>query len=323
MSFGARFLTYPDLFPARRAGEPWGDRQVSLDLPGGPYQVAGLSAVQAAAVGERFGELCQESGRQGGRGDAAVRGLLFTAPPGDFRAVDTRGWEYAMDFAHEERSVRLSGLKLMARLDWTPALNGALWTSEEGPLFPGIFENFLRVLVAYRLLAEGGVVLHSAGVTAATSSETAETSPDDGAFLFLGPSGAGKTTLSRMSEERGHTVLSDDLNALLPGPEPGSAPRVVKLPFTGDLGDRREAHPPRPLRGLLKLEKGFADRLRPLSPGETLALLFACSPFVNADPYREEPLLDVLAGLAQAAPGSVLTFSLAGGFWSILRGTSR
>ncbi len=325
MSFGARFLTYPDLFPARRAGEPWGDREVSLDLPGGPYQVAGLSAVQAAAVGERFGELCSENGHEA----AAVRGLLFTAPPSDFRAVDTRGWDYALDFAHEERSVRLAGLQLMARLDWAPALNGALWTSEEGPLFPGIFENFLRVLVAYRLLAQGGVVLHSAGVTAAETSADASaitspnTAPDDGAFLFLGPSGAGKTTLSRMSEERGHTVLSDDLNALLPGSEPGGVPRVVKLPFTGDLGDRREAHPPRPLRGLLRLEKGPEDRLRPLSPGETLALLFACAPFVNADPHRQEPLLDVLTGLARVAPGAALTFSLAGGFWSILGSTPR
>jgi hypothetical protein len=194
------------------------------------------------------------------------------------------------------------------RLDWAPALGGALWTSEDGALFPGIFENFLRVLVAYRLVELGGVVLHSAGVASGS-----------GAFLFLGPSGAGKTTLSRMSEDRGRTVLSDDLNALLPssGPEPGR-PRVVKLPFTGDLGERRAAAPPSPLRGLLRLEKGADDALRPLSPGETLALLFACSPFVNADPHRQESLLTNLAGLAAAAPAQALTFNLDGRFWSIL-----
>jgi hypothetical protein len=297
--------------------------EVNLDLAGGPYHVAGLSAVQAAAVGERFGELCRQSDREA----AIVRGALFKAPPSDFRAVDTRGWDYAMDFEHEERSVRLAGLQLMARLDWAPELGGALWTSEDGPLFPGIFENFLRVLVAYRLLALGGVVLHSAGVTAASSASAASAvsapAGDEGAFLFLGPSGAGKTTLSRMSEERGHTVLSDDLNALLPGEDPEGAPWVVKLPFTGDLGDRREAHPPRPLRGLLRLAKGSEDSLRPLSPGETLALLFACSPFVNADPHRRDLLFDVLSGLAQAAPGQGLTFSLGGGFWSILGVASR
>src|SRR5262249_12282362 len=144
-----------------------------------------------------------------GHAPAAVRGSLYTAPASDFLPVDTRGWEYAMDFAHGERSVCLAGLHLMARLDWTPNLSpnlgGALWTSEEGELFPGIGENFLRVLVAYRLLELGGAVLHSAGVA-----------DGDGAFLFLGPSGAGKTTLSRQSEAQGRTVLSDDLNALLP-----------------------------------------------------------------------------------------------------------
>lgn len=303
MSFGESFLAFPDLFPARRAGEPWGERRVSLDLPGGPYAVAGLSADQATAVRERFGDLCREGEPEPG----AVRGLLFRAPPGDFRELDTRGWEYAMDFDHGERAVRLAGLRLMARLDWTPDLAGAFWTSEEGELFPGICENFLRVLVAYRLLALGGVVLHSAGIATG----------DGGAYLFLGPSGAGKTTLSRLSQERGHAVLSDDLNALLPGAGPGDPPRVLKLPFTGDLGDQREAHPPRPLRGLLRLAKGPEDALRPLSPGETLALLYACSPFVNADPHRREALLDVLSGLADA-PAGELTFSLAGGFWDIL-----
>ncbi|HTQ80767.1 MAG TPA: hypothetical protein VMM92_12280 [Thermoanaerobaculia bacterium] len=302
MSFGERFLAVPDLFPARRGGEPWGDREVSLDLPGGPYAVAGLSPAQAEAARERFGEICGQAGPP-----PAVRGRVFTAAAADFLTFDTRGWEYSMDFAHGERSLRLAGLELMARLDWTPDLTGALWTSEEGEHFPGIFENFLRVLVAYRLVDLGGVVLHCAGVV-----------DGPGAFLFLGPSGAGKTTLSRLSEETGRTVLSDDLNALLPAPPGASAPRVVKLPFTGDLGDRRQGGPALPLRGLLRLEKGAVDSLRALSSGETLALLFACSPFVNADPYRRDNLLGVLARLAGAGPAWELTFSLTGRFWGIL-----
>jgi hypothetical protein len=317
MSFGERYLTHPDLFPARRAGEPWGERQVCLDLPGGPYLVAGLSAAQAEAAKERFGALSSELPGS----PPAVRGLLFAAPAADFRSIDTRGWEYAMDFEHAERSVRLAGLWLMARLDWAPELTGALWTSEEGDLFAGIFENFLRVLVAYRLLELGGVVLHSAGVAAGSGKGGNE----EGAFLFLGPSGAGKTTLSRLSEAAGHRVLSDDLNALLPGAAGTGEATVVKLPFTGDLGDRRQGRAgdaPLPLRGLLRLEKGPAPALRPLSPGETLALLFACSPFVNADPHRQERLLDVLTALAAGAPARVLTFSLAGDLWSILLGES-
>ncbi|HXO18850.1 MAG TPA: hypothetical protein VOA87_02870 [Thermoanaerobaculia bacterium] len=310
MSFGEAFLALPDLFPARRSGEPWGGRSVSLELPGGPYQVSGLSAAQESQVRERFGELCGAPAAAGGTG--GVQSRLFAVAAGDFREVDTRGWEYAIDFDHAPRSVRCAGLRIMARLDWSPVLSGSLWTCEDGKgraeqeLFPGIFENFLRVLLAYRLTELGGALLHSAGVV------------DGGqAFLFLGASGAGKTTLSRLSLAAGRTVLSDDLNAL--SPLPGGGARVDKLPFTGDVGDRRSGSPAYPLRGLLQLEKGPAAAFRPLSAARAAALLLACSPFVNADPHRRERLAANLSGLARAAPAGVLTFSREGDFWDMLR----
>src|SRR5947199_4753648 len=164
MAFGTRFLAFPDLFPARRAGESWGDRRLLLDLPGGPYLAAGLSAAQAAAAEERFGEICRPPG---GGETAAVEARLFAVSPGDFLPIDTRGWEYALDFDHQPAAVRLAGIHLMARLDWCPALSATLWTSADGGAagdrFPGIFENFLRLAVAYRLLEVGGLVVHSAG----------------------------------------------------------------------------------------------------------------------------------------------------------------
>jgi hypothetical protein len=138
------------------------------------------------------------------------------------------------------------------------------------------------------------------------------------AYLFLGRSGAGKTTLSRLSEAAGRTVLSDDLNALLPAAD-GQALRVAKLPFTGDIGDRRRGAPDFPLARLLRLEKGTADELRPLSRAGAAAQLLACAPFVNVDPHRRERVAAIAAELAEAAPAGVLAFSLAGGFWSILR----
>ncbi len=313
--FGTRFLAYPDLFPARRGGESWGDRRLLLDLPGGPYLAAGLSANQAAAAEERFGTLCRPAAAGAA---AAVETRLFAVAAGEFCAVDTRGWEYALDFDHQPASVRLAGLHLMARLDWASGaaeaglLAAGLWTSEDGgaagDLFPGIFENFLRVVVAYRLLALGGLVVHSAGVV------------DRGAaYLFLGRSGAGKTTLSRLSEAAGRSVLSDDLNALLPAAPGGAGLRVEKLPFTGDVGDRRHAAPPFPLAALLRLEQAPEDELRPLSKAGAAAQLLACAPFVNRDPYRREQVAANAAALAGEAPAGILGFSLAGGLWSTLQ----
>jgi hypothetical protein len=111
-------------------------------------------------------------------------------------------------------------------------------------------------------------------------------------------------------------VLSDDLNAVLAGE---SGARMVKLPFTGDLGDRAGAPASVPLRALLRLVKGEEERLRPLSPAAALAGLVAAAPFVNRDPGRREGLLDVLERLAAAVPAWELTFPLGARLWSILR----
>ena len=318
MSFGARFLRHPERFPERPRGDAWGDRELRLDLPGGPYQLLGLSAGQEDGVLATF-----PAARAAATGDAPIPIQLLRCTPDEFLPVDVRGWDYGLDFDWAPAAVRMAGLGLQGRLDWRPdlaGLAGALWTHEDGgERFPGVFENFLRVLVAYRLLELGGTVLHSAGVVR-----------DGAAFLFLGRSGAGKTTAARLSLARGAEVLSDDLNALAIGGAWGGASGgarsgagvvvVLKLPFTGDLGERRALRPPVPLGGLLRLVQATADALAPLSRAETLACLLACAPFVNVDPHRRERLEEVLLALAAAAAPRAFTlrFSLSGGFWSII-----
>lgn len=300
MMFASEFLHTPDLFPGRRSGESWGDRRVRIDIPGGPYAFSGLSARQEEGVRSRFGALCHESG------GAAVETRVFAAPASDFREIDTRGWEYNLSMDFTAGSVRFAGLRLMGRMDWAPSLAGGLWSPEgDGDLFAPVLENFFRVLSAYRLLETGGALLHSAAVA-----------DGDGAFLLLGPSGAGKTTAARLCEERGALVLSDDLNAVVPD---GAGARVEKLPFTGDLGDRAGGPVRVPLCAVLRLEKGSEDRLVPLSPARALASLLAASPFANRDPWREEVLSGTLERLARTVPAYTLVFSRTGGLWDILR----
>ncbi len=316
MSFGARFLRHPERFPEAPRGEAWGERELTLELPGGPYRLSGLSAAQEAALRATFPGSLRAAGAAAaatGSGPLPIPILLLRAAAAEFLAVDTRGWDYALDFDWAPAAVRLAGLGLAGRIDWRPELGGALWTHEDGgERFPGVFENFLRVLVAYRLLDLGGVVLHSAGVVR-----------DGAAFLFLGRSGAGKTTVARLSQAQGAEVLSDDLNALCAGGGAGTAGAgcaVLKLPFTGDLGERRAVRPAVPLGALLRLVQDTADALVPLSRAETLACMLACAPFVNVDPHRRERLEEVLLDLAVAAAprAFALRFSLQGGFWSIL-----
>jgi hypothetical protein len=312
MSFGATFLRHPDRFPGRDEGDAWGSRAVTLDLPGGPYRVQGLSPAQESAVLETFA--ATPGPRQAPAG-AAVTVTLRRCAEGGFAPVDTRGWDYALDFDFAPSTVRLAGLGLMARIDGLNAggaepagLRGTLWTpADGGALFPGIFENFLRVLAAYRLLDLGGAILHSAGLV-----------KDGAAYVFLGRSGAGKTTVSALGQAQGGEVLSDDLNALCPDRAAGCL--VHKLPFTGEIGDRRALRPPVPLGALLRLQKDVRDELLPLSRAQTVACMMACAPFLNADPCRRERLEAVLLDLLAAAPppAFVLRFSLSGAFWSIL-----
>jgi hypothetical protein len=300
MTFGATFLANPDLFPARRSGEPWGDREVVLDLPGGPYRFFGLNADQEAGVLGRFGGLRTGS-------TAAVETPLFRTSAADFLEIDVRGWEYDLDLDAGPDSLRIAGLDLLGRLDWRPGIAGALWTSVGGgDRFPGIFENFCRILVAYRLHELGGAVIHGAGLVW-----------NGEGFLFAGRSGAGKSTVSRMGLERGLTVLSDDLNALLP-PDGNGVVRLAGLPFTGDLGAGDGSVVP--LRGLYRLVQDPEDSLHPLSKAEAVATLLACSPFLNADPHRRAGLFSALLGLAERLSAFALRFSLRGGMWDMLSG---
>ena len=116
------------------------------------------------------------------------------------------------------------------------------------------------------------MLLHSAGVVDAGS-----------AWVFVGRSGAGKTTLAGSSLAAGREILSDDLNAVVPAP---GGPRVAPVPFAGD--HRGSATEPVRLAALCRLVQGRRTLLEPMSGAEALSTLLAAAPFVNQDPHRLE-----------------------------------
>lgn len=312
MTFGEQFLAIPDLFPARRSGEPWGDLKLAVDLPAGPYYLEGLTPAQAAVVEERFGSLARPvtappSDRQ--RGDG-VSLSVFRASGQDFLEIDTAGWEYTFDTEHTPAGVRLAGLDMMARVDHDPSPGAALWTHwTEGPGFLQALENVLRLFLAYRVFDAGGLVLHSSAAVV-----------DETAFLFVGRSGAGKSTAARLSLEAGHGVLSDDLNAIERSVD---AYRLRALPFTGDLSPAVARPGSFPIGQLCRLEQYPSHETTPLSRAETVALLAACAPFLNADPERSAALLARTAALAEALPACTLRFRPDAEFWGPLLEASR
>jgi hypothetical protein len=306
MNFGEGFLSSPDLFPARQTGEAWGEEQVVIGFAGNDYICNGLSVTQAAAIRERFGELCAPVARAS---RPAVEIGIFRAAEGDF-VKDERVWEFDFDLDYASDAVSLAGFHFMGRLDWAPRLRAALWSPEDARLVShAIFENVLRVVVAYHLLEQGGVLLHSAAVGDAGR-----------AHVFFGPSGAGKSTISRLGFETGGAVLSDDMNALR---RTGSGVVVEKLPFAGDFGQTAGAVGVLlSVRGLFLLEKGPAPAVRTLRPARAVAALLGCAPFVNRNPYRFDELVRKLQELNAQLPVRVLTFSPDTRSWDLLRGFS-
>lgn len=301
MSFGELFLRHPDLFPERLSGERWGDESLLLDVAGGPYRIENLAPAQAVAIRTRYDPLVSDPD---GSEPADLR--IFRAAAEDLLPVATAGWEYRPDLEVTGDRLRCAGLDLVGRLEGLPEARGALWTPTDDPgRFLGAFENLLRLVVAYRLLARGGVLLHSAGVVV-----------DGRAWVLFGRSGAGKSTICALAAEAGLDVLSDELNLLWVRDDGGV--EVESLPFAGDFGQRCRPRVRFPLAGLLQLAKGDRETRSSLPLIRGVAGLLACAPVVNADPGRQEMLLARIETLARLRPPELLTFRRDGRPWDIL-----
>ena len=292
MAFGDRFLVYPDLFPARQGGATWGRERVALEIAAGPYRLNGMAEPQARAVHGRFAERCSAPGVESA---PAVEVRLFQVSPTDFRGPMPAGWEYTLDLAYQPRAVSVAGLHWMGRLDWEPVLGAALWTAaEDEGEFLSIIENFLRVLVAYRMVESGGAMLHSAAIL-----------DGPGAYVFFGPSGSGKSTIAGLAVRAQRAGLSDDLNAIY---VTDTECTVQQIPFAGDFGQTSAEQGRYRLLGAYRLCHGTSLVLQPLAKGTALAKLMACAPYVNADPYRCLTLSRNLEALMRRVPVTALSF---------------
>ncbi|MFL6246628.1 MAG: hypothetical protein ACJ74H_11425 [Thermoanaerobaculia bacterium] len=286
------FLREPALFPARIAGETWGKHRCDFELAGERFRIESLSEAQLRGIGERY-RLLEPSTD----GAAAVL-QMFRAPASDFIDIETRGWEYSVQIEWTETGFALSGMRVMARVDLGRA---GIWTCVEEPAEAiGVIENVLRPLLAARLLATGGLLVHSAAI--------------DG-YLFAGRSGAGKSTIARLALEAGLPVLSDDLNAVVQD-EHGFA--IAPLPFTGDLLESEISTRRTPLRAVMGLEKGEREDVRVMTLAETVSLLVRCAPYVNQDAQRMPLLLDRASAIAAGTRRGLLTFRRDGHVWPIL-----
>jgi hypothetical protein len=164
-------------------------------------------------------------------------------------------------------------------------------------------DNFLRTIYAWLCVTNDALLLHSAGVIR-----------DGFGFVFFGPSGAGKTTTSRLAAKRGH-VVSDDL-VIISCDENGCT--LHGVPFKGELSEAPRANQQAPLKGLYRLRQVTSHYLEPISHIKAVADLVAASPFIVREKRLSEQLMKVCSKIAKCVPVQQLHFKRDDGFWEVI-----
>jgi hypothetical protein len=164
-------------------------------------------------------------------------------------------------------------------------------------------ENLLRAVYAWLCVKHDSLLLHAAGVIR-----------DGQGFVFFGPSGAGKTTTSRLAA-RTADVVSDDLVIIRCQ---GAGCTLFGVPFKGELSEAPRANQRAPLRGIFRLRQDTTHYLEPIPKVKAVADLVASSPFIVRELNLSEQLVDVCSRIVNKIPVQELHFQRDDGFWKVI-----
>lgn len=164
-------------------------------------------------------------------------------------------------------------------------------------------DNFLRTVFAWLCVTNDALLLHSAGVIR-----------DGQGYVFFGPSGAGKTTTSRLASKTAH-VVSDDL-VIIRCDESGCL--LYGVPFKGELSEAPRANQQAPLRGLYRLRQDTSHYLEPIPHIKAVADLAAAAPFIVREKHLSDQLMQVCSKIAKCVPVQQLHFKRDDGFWKVI-----
>ena len=159
-----------------------------------------------------------------------------------------------------------------------------------------------------RLLArEGGFVLHAAAVE-----------QDGMGLVFVGHSGAGKSTMSEIAESVGARILSDD-RAIVTMED--DRPTVWGSPWHGS--HRKGAAARVPLRGVFLLVKNREDSVVPIAPARAVGELFVRLIHPTVDAGETTRVLEALGALVGRLPVQELRFRPTADAFALAVETSR
>ncbi|MFT5114886.1 MAG: hypothetical protein ACI8P9_004228 [Parasphingorhabdus sp.] len=273
----------------------WGPHSLSFQLPGVSISFTGLSLSQQQSIQHRYAGFVRQQDQENDKPQFSCQAYKMSQVPNvPFKDL-TRDGQYAPLQRRRSDAIDLTGFDFRASIPLEKTYTaGSLGVVKEDQLtYPSVVENVLRVFTAYKAVESGGVILHSAGLVF-----------EEQAYIFVGRSNAGKTTLTRKAHQHGAIVLSDDINMVLPRTDkPGYNAHAV--PFTGEFGrtlehaDSRECYP---LAALVLLEQGELLRVTATEPSDAVAKLLVGCPFVNMDTTQAPLLFDAVTALAEKVP---------------------
>ena len=271
----------------------WGPGSVSLSLPDTRVRIRGLSAAQADSLRDTYARFLAETPQLADEcGIDCLACRLDSAPDISTQEL-TRDGLYTPRIVRDSDALTVTGSEFEAQMNLGYSQSqSTLGVKNENELVSApVIENFLRIFMAHRVLEKGGVLLHSAGLVI-----------DGQAYIFVGRSNAGKTTMARKAHDCGALVLSDDINLLLPAADGYQA---YAVPFTGEFGqtlDHRNTAESYPVAGIILLEQGDQLKTDCVKLSGAIAKLLVNCPFVNNDGKEMEALFYVLSTMASQLP---------------------
>jgi hypothetical protein len=295
----------PDYIPDEawfgRTRESFGPERLDLSIGRLRIRLEGLSADQRESLDARFRPFVGDDQSEASaclrlRLTRADRDRFLALTPGtvEIYRMHRRSTEAARDWWSYEFAGRVRPGERTAEL--------AL-VADAGPLFDRGLENFLRALTASFVLDEGGLLVHAATVVR-----------DGKAYVFFGPSGAGKTTVTRLSAR--DTVLSDDMTLVLPG---ATGFEAVGIPFGMAHHHVPDTNASFPIAGLHRLVQSPAVERAPLKGAAALAELTTCLPYVCERPDEAARSLEIAGRLVREVPAWRLLFRKDESFWNVIQ----
>ncbi len=162
--------------------------------------------------------------------------------------------------------------------------------------------TFLRnIFTLLAVLEDNGIVLHAVGIVR-----------DEEVCIFIGPSGAGKTTVAKLSE--GKVILSDDLVLMK---KIDNEFMVFPTPDWGDKQIGSRENKPYRINSMFRLIKDKMVYLEEFLPAHALADIFTI-PHVETELIPKDALLARFLELISAVPYYRLHFLPEPSFWDCI-----